>query len=354
VTRRGWCGRYDFAPMPRLPLLVACACAVALALPIAAPADPVTPAATAPAATTPAPTTPAGPALGKLGLALSGAYRLGSQTVTVTGRAVRANGVVRPFVAGQSVIVHVFRGHALVHAETVPVVRSAGGTYGHFSVRFVPDSPGDYAVTAIHDGTPDQKRFTAATPLLHVVRPIAGPGSTGTFVSLIQSRLLALGYATPRSGRYDYLTGLAVLAYRKVNGMPRITTLSGSVVSGLLRGVGGFHVRFPNHGHHVEGNLGQQVLAEIDHGKVYRVYVISSGKPSTPTVLGTFRVYRKQLGTNAHGMVDSSYFIGGYAIHGYVSVPTYAASHGCMRVPIPDARAIYDWVRFGDIVDVYY
>ena len=37
------------------------------------------------------------------------------------------------------------------------------------------------------------------------------------------------------------------------------------------------------------------------------------------------------------GMVHSNYFIGGYAIHGYVSVPAYPASHGCLRVPIPDA-----------------
>jgi lipoprotein-anchoring transpeptidase ErfK/SrfK len=67
-------------------------------------------------------------------------------------------------------------------------------------------------------------------------------------------------------------------------------------------------------------------------------------------VRGRFRVYRKQPGTNSHGMVDSSYFIRGYAIHGYASVPVYPASHGCLRVPIVDARPIYDWVRIGDVV----
>ena len=44
-------------------------------------------------------------------------------------------------------------------------------------------------------------------------------------------------------------------------------------------------------------------------------------------------------------MVHSSYFIGGYAIHGYVDVPPYAASHGCLRVPIPSAWSIFTWVR---------
>ncbi len=52
-------------------------------------------------------------------------------------------------------------------------------------------------------------------------------------------------------------------------------------------------------------------------------------------------------------MVNSNYFIRGYAIHGYAEVPTYAASHGCLRVPIPDAAAIYGWVREGTPVDVY-
>ena len=58
----------------------------------------------------------------------------------------------------------------------------------------------------------------------------------------------------------------------------------------------------------------------------------------------------KTPGTNAKGMVDSSYFIRGYAIHGYASVPPYNASHGCLRVPLANARAIYDWLRIGDVV----
>jgi len=86
---------------------------------------------------------------------------------------------------------------------------------------------------------------------------------------------------------------------------------------------------------------------------VVRTYHTSTGSPATPTVLGSFRVYRKSPGTNAKGMVHSSYFIRGYAIHGYASVPPFPASHGCLRVPIPSARAIYDWVRMGDRVIVY-
>jgi lipoprotein-anchoring transpeptidase ErfK/SrfK len=95
-------------------------------------------------------------------------------------------------------------------------------------------------------------------------------------------------------------------------------------------------------------------MALIDDGRVQRIYPISSGAPVTPTVLGSYRVYRKDPGTNAKGMVFSSYFTGGYAIHGYASVPAFAASHGCLRTPVPDAISIYDWVRQGTRVDTYY
>jgi len=96
------------------------------------------------------------------------------------------------------------------------------------------------------------------------------------------------------------------------------------------------------------------VLAEIERGgHVRRIYPMSSGKPSTPTVIGHFRVYMKDPGTNAEGMVMSNYFIGGYAIHGYPDVPTYAASHGCLRIAIPDAAPVFAWLRIGDPVDVY-
>jgi lipoprotein-anchoring transpeptidase ErfK/SrfK len=70
-------------------------------------------------------------------------------------------------------------------------------------------------------------------------------------------------------------------------------------------------------------------------------------------VFGTYRFYLKTPGTNAKGMVHSSYFIRGYAIHGYASVPAYPASHGCLRVPIPNAAQIYSWVDIGDPIYLY-
>ncbi len=178
-------------------------------------------------------------------------------------------------------------------------------------------------------------------------------GAHGPGVRLLQDELARLRYAVPVSGRFDHATGRAVLAFRKVVGLERVESASAGVFQRLQRGAGHFHVRYPHDGKHVEADLSKQVLAEIEHGKVRRIYTISSGKPSTPTVLGRFHVYSKTPGTNSEGMVDSNYFIRGYAIHGYAEVPPYAASHGCLRIPIPDAPAVFAWVQVGYPVDVY-
>jgi len=309
----------------------------------------------APPATTPSPppAKPA-PAAGRLHLTLAGAFHLGRQTLSVAGRGLRVSGRIAPYIRGERVTVRVWLGHRLLKQTVVKPRPTHTRKTAVFSVRFSSPHAGLVHVVAIHAHSAALRRIAAAAPALDVLSPHAGPGSRGTFVALVQQRLALLGYAVPRDGAYDNLTGLAVLAFRKVNGMARITTLDPLVVDRLLRGVGGFHVRYPSHGRHVEANLAQQVLALIDHGRVVRAYVTSSGKPSTPTVLGSFRFYSKTIGTNAKGMVDSNYFIRGYAIHGYFDVPAFAASHGCLRVPIPDAFAIFSWVHVGDGIDVYY
>ena len=94
------------------------------------------------------------------------------------------------------------------------------------------------------------------------------------------------------------------------------------------------------------------VLAKGD--KVDEIYSVSTGAAVTPTILGKFNFYRKEPGTNSHGMVNSVYFIRGYATHGYASVPDYPASHGCVRRPIPDSLHIYKWIDIGDQIYVYH
>lgn len=181
-----------------------------------------------------------------------------------------------------------------------------------------------------------------------------GTGSPKRSIRMAQALLSRHGYVVGAAGRFDGRTQRALVAVRKRLGLSRTATFDRTLANRLARGEGSWDVKFPGHGRHVEADISMQLLALIgEGGKVERIYTTSTGAPATPTIKGSFSVYRKDLGTNAKGMVHSSYFIRGYAIHGYKSVPTYNASHGCLRVPVPDAMSIFRWVRYGTKVDVY-
>ncbi|MDP9346400.1 MAG: L,D-transpeptidase family protein [Actinomycetota bacterium] len=265
----------------------------------------------------------------------------------------RVRVVAQPWVEGQVATVRFYRNGTRVDKRDVALAMSPTGRSGMAVVPFTSGRPGRVTVQATHPATPGLPTLTARPVRVRVLALSAAPGARGPVVRMLQRRLAGVGYVVGRRGFYDARTARAVLAFRKVAGMARTSIASGDVFRRLLAGGGRFRVRHPEHGRHVEADLSRQVLALIRGGSVERIYPFSSGKPSTPTVRGSFRVYSKTPGTNHKGMVFSSYFIGGYAIHGYYSVPVFAASHGCLRVPIPDAVPIYKWLSFGDIVDVY-
>jgi lipoprotein-anchoring transpeptidase ErfK/SrfK len=290
-------------------------------------------------------------AKGRISIVLKGTFPLGSGPVTTTGRAVRLTGAIRPYIAGQTVLVHGFIGHRRIVNVRSRVFRGSGGL-GVFSVRFSAPA-GEVAVSVVHDSTPTLSRLAAHTSFGSLV-PNAGFGSSGRIVQLVQSRLAALHFYIPRSGSYDTYTGLAVDAYHRLLGWGFGQTAGPATVAALLNGTGSFHIRYPQDGRHAEGNLGKQLLALAVGSNVVAIYPISSGKPSTPTVLGRYHVYQKTPGYLPDGMYFSNFFTGGYAIHGFDPAPDYPASHGCMRVPIPDAISIYNWIGVGDGVDVYY
>jgi L,D-transpeptidase-like protein/putative peptidoglycan binding protein len=287
------------------------------------------------------------PALPKPFLAAKahGALRDGKRLVTLPRRGVLVRGTLRPAPAGEHVLLRVFRGGKLVRRRA-PVVAADGS----FAIHLPVTKPGRLVLRVTHPTSASLAKGAARPVRVTVVEPTLRPGERGALVRLLQRRLKALHYAVPRTGVYDAGTERAVLAWRKVARLPRTFTADATVFRGLLAGRGAFKVRHPGDGHHVEARLDLQVLALIAHGKVDRIYHTSSGKPSTPTVLGRYRVYRKDPGYNSEGMFDSNYFIRGYAIHGYASVPAFAASHGCLRVPIADAPSIYAWLRMGDVV----
>jgi hypothetical protein len=290
---------------------------------------------------------------GSAALFLPDAFFVSRAPVTVPGRTVHVGGVVRPYVADQWVTVSSYLGKKLIKHDRLRVKPAKGKAYGVFTEKVSSSGVGGVTVTVTHSRTSTMQGFTASRSY-SVLDEHIGFGSTGRFVELIQNQLSDLHFYIPKTGVYDSGTGWALDAYHRLLGWGHSQSLDGATISELLNQRGAFTVKYPSHGTHAEGDLTHQLLALIHGSKVYWIFPISSGKPSTPTVLGSFSVYRRTPGYLPDGMYYSSFFTGGYAIHGFNPAPDYPASHGCMRLPIADAIAAFDWLNFGDGVDVYY
>jgi lipoprotein-anchoring transpeptidase ErfK/SrfK len=304
----------------------------------------------APVVPTPAPVPAPPPVQSQMTLKLE---RIGGTRRTTLVRApVRVRGTIGAFVPGEQITIRATSNGHKVFAKQYAIHAGPDGS-GAFLLSYRPTRSGRLVISAVHDATVALGDLSATGPAIDVLPRKVGPASPKSAVRALQRRLARLGYVVGARGAFDARTQRAVLAFRKVTGMPRTFAASTPLMRALARGRGAFRIRHPEHGRHIEADLSLQVIALSDHGRVVRIYPISSGKPSTPTVLGAFRVYSKTPGTNAKGMVFSSYFHNGYATHGYPSVPVYAASHGCLRVPIPDAIPLYNWITIGTPVDVY-
>ena len=269
-----------------------------------------------------------------------GAVRL-FDTVRVTGR-------VRPARPGEAVTVTLLRaGHVV--ATRRPSMRAAGA----FRTAFRVMKPGTYRARATFSSS-DLLRSSASTGNEATPLPSLSAGSHGVYVKLLEQRLRALHYHLTRiDTRFDFRTADAVLAFRKVQRMPR-NSLVTSTTWRALASPKRLHPRGSTHGFHIEIDQSRQVVFTVQDGEVAGIIHTSTGKPSTPTYDGAFRVTRKLAGYSEHGLYYPSYFVGNGAILGWPDVPTYAASHGCSRVPMWTARWIYGLAAIGTRVLVYH
>jgi len=304
------------------------------------------------AQTTTAPTSPTPePAAGKASLSVEGGLATKRTRYFAPSQEVVVRGVVKPYVRGQVLTLYAIRGK-----RASKQVRREVGRRGRYEFRFKVGNEGPVRLVVKHRRTDEQEAFRTRSDTIQVVDWEAGAGARGLKVLLLQRGLLKLGFATPVTGYFDGLTANAVNTFRKTNGMGRDGYAMKSVYAKVFRREGAYKLRYPDsgtNGKHVEFDWSRQVLVLAQRGRPYRVYHTSSGAPVTPTVFGSYRFYRQDVGTNSKGMVHSSYFIGGYAIHGYASVPNYPASHGCLRVPIPNAWSIFSWIDIGDPIHTY-
>jgi peptidoglycan hydrolase-like protein with peptidoglycan-binding domain len=332
---------------------LALAVALALLAPAAAIAQTptVTPTPTpVPPTPTPTPTPVPPPPLPQITMVAEKVYAAGDKALVLRRHAYRVRGTMLPLAAvPQQLELRVFRAGKVVRKLNVAVAPD-----GSFKRRIAAGRKGTVGLRALHAATPELGAAIGPKLKLTVVEPRLAEGSRGLLVPLLQRGLSKLNYAITRTGTFDAATARAVMAFRKVNELGRSYEANPRVIEKVLAGKGAFKPRFPRAGRHVEADISRQVLALIDDGgKVVATYHTSTGAPATPTIIGSFRVYLKTPGTNAKGMVDSNYFIRGYAIHGYFDVPAFNASHGCLRIPIADAARVYRWLRIGDRVITY-
>ncbi len=119
-------------------------------------------------------------------------------------------------------------------------------------------------------------------------------------------------------------------------------------------------------------DIGSQKLTAWENGKVVHETKVSTGMKLTPTVKGSFKIYKKIPLHDMRGpspykdiypsgkylvknVPNSMYFYQGYAIHGAYWHNNFGrpASHGCVNVPLTSAQWLFDWSNVGTRVEVY-
>jgi lipoprotein-anchoring transpeptidase ErfK/SrfK len=102
----------------------------------------------------------------------------------------------------------------------------------------------------------------------------------------------------------------------------------------------------------IEVDLSAQTLIAYEGEREILRTSISSGAAETPTVTGRFRIYHKLLSQTMRGedyvqpdVPYVMYFHGAYSIHGAYWHNDFgrARSHGCVNLPVPDAKWLFDW-----------
>ena len=158
------------------------------------------------------------------------------------------------------------------------------------------------------------------------------------------------------TGTLDYATSQALTAFEAWRGLTRDGTLTTESFAEVLR-ASRPQPTVTDPGRHIEVHRSVGVLLEVENGVVLRAVHTSTGASGRETPSGSFTVSRKeQLSWSVPfkvWMPWASYFHGGIAMHSYSSVPAYPASHGCVRLPAPEAEGVYGFAVQGTPVYVY-
>jgi peptidoglycan hydrolase-like protein with peptidoglycan-binding domain len=244
-------------------------------------------------------------------------------------------------------------------ARLSEVVRTLTGLGGTKAVQLLINGK----VTAgVFPGVPTERPVTFAylqTPNKGLPKPPERKrGHVDPQVKKVQLRLAELGYlvAGDADGRLGPATANGVLAFQKWERLSRTGQLDAPTEARLATAVRPVPVTRVSAPRRAEILLDRQVALLISSNRVVRAISVSTGKPSTPTPPGHYRVYAKiqrWWSTPFREWLPWAVpFVGGIAFHEYPVVPAYPASHGCVRQAFSVAHSTYDFAEIGMPVTV--
>ena len=191
---------------------------------------------------------------------------------------------------------------------------------------------------------------TSRVVLAHIGAPSLALGARGPAVVALEQRLRELNYAIhDENGVFDDDLWQAVVAFQDVNRLAPTGEVTPALWSRLAQ-ASTPAARYG--GDHVEVDKTRQVLFVVRGGQVTLVTHVSTGATGN-TPIGLWHVYSKVPGWS-WVLWYPSYFLRGFAIHGYPEVPAYPASHGCVRVPMWLAPSLYTQIPSGSSIYIYY
>jgi peptidoglycan hydrolase-like protein with peptidoglycan-binding domain len=243
-------------------------------------------------------------------------------------------------------------------ARLSQLVRTLTARRGTVAVKLLIDGK---AVRDVFPGIPTQLPITfrfLQTPNKRVPSPprvkLLPPDD---HVKAVQQQLIELGFFGDKAdGRLGPVTRNGILAFQKWERLQRTGSLDARTETRLLTATRPAPLTRGAGGKRAEILLDRQVALLIEDNQVLRTIAVSTGKPSTPTPPGSYRVYakiRRWWSTPFREWLPYALpFVGGIAFHEFLDVPAYPASHGCVRQAVAVARWTYDFAEVGMPVKV--
>ena len=118
----------------------------------------------------------------------------------------------------------------------------------------------------------------------------------------------------------------------------------------------------PREGRWIEIDVSEQTLSAWEGDQLFMHTVVSTGKRTTPTVMGDFAVTQKYeqqrlIGPdyNLPNVPGVMYFFSNYAIHGAYWHDDFGTpvSHGCVNMQMDEVMTLFEWADYGTDVVVH-